>query len=650
MSAVEYCWTIHVTDPPQCKIDGSVCTTTLPDWGCYKIELTVRDKACGTARTSFHEVALIPPGVDVCTPGNPDFSFLYPTPDPTGIYAIGSLSNPSPGMGSFEDRRPLEVRVLVTPKCYCEGADPEDCAAALVFSDTPTTPPGAPSDLSDPGDDVQFRLVVRRLSASPPFFVDHDLNAEVRVTDLCPNVDGGPKYYLVTVDDLGEIPWSAHLDETVFSTVFLQGRTNCVREVQGSTTVCVPPVSTQWRNIGGPLKMVNHPTALDDAFWSGHYDEMDATYRFTVNGSDDPEEPYPLGDSQAMDFGIVDAGVPAYQDNQVNTGFTSRIACQAGQWLSEDGTGSSSGNLMENEIDAVPQIVGGSEFSVPGFAGSDVPAYEWCDHSEIFEHEMSQELFRAIIYAGFIGPIPVNIWASVGFGLEIMMDAYLEFRVSPFAPLPSGNFVETQFTLVSSLFLSIPCQIGADILGGIATVVLRLRPEAYFEFDPYVVAGLRATPQIDIDYYLEATFSLFMDVEACIQTIIFGEQCLPTIEIPLVDETNIFPPHGTNPTPESCGEGDTSSVASGGALPAGTFTVSSYEIANMPVSIVSPDGTVVVDAWASEESTGKVVKVCVTESGCDPIVFQSGQPGLGWYFLDPQAAFLDDDTVVFTGT
>ncbi|MCA8961747.1 MAG: hypothetical protein KDC38_14585, partial [Planctomycetes bacterium] len=651
VTSIDYCWAIHVSDPPQCKIDDSVCTTTLPDWGCYKIELTVRDKACGTSRTFSFEVALLPENADVCTPGNQDFSFIFPTPDPTGTYAIGNLSQPTPGQGSFVDERPFEVRVLVAPRCYCDGADPLLCPPAFVFDDTATTPPGAPSDLSDPGDDVQFRRAVKKYVAIPPFVLYYDLDAEVRVTDLCPDVGGGPKYFLVHVDDLGEVPFSTHLSDTRFDTVYLQGRTNCVREVQGSMTVCLPPASNAWHNIGGPLKMANHPRALDDSFWSGHYDEAEATYRFAINGSSEPEEAFPLGDSQALDFGIVDAGIPAYEDNQVNTGFTSRIACQFGQWFSEDGAGSSSGSLLENAIDTAPQVVGSTEFSVPGFAGNDFPAYQWCNHAEIFEHQMSQELFRSIIYAGFIGPVPVNIWASVGLGLQVMIDSYLEFRVSPFAPLPTGNYVETQYTLVSSIFITIPCQIGADILGGIASVALRLRPEVYFEFDPYVIAGLRDSPQIDLDYFLQSTFSLYMDIEACIQTIIFGEQCLPTIEVPLVEETDILPPHGSDPTPTSC-DGGTSSASfpAGGSFPAGSVTITSYDIANAPVSVVSPDGTVVVDAWTSEESAGRVLKVCVTELGQAPVVFNSLIPGLGSYYLDPQAAFVDNDTLLFTGT
>lgn len=643
VSDLEYCWAIHTMEPPECKIDDSVCTTVLPDWGCYKIDLTVIDKACGTSRTFFHEVALVPADDSICVPGNQDYSFVFPTPDPAGTFAIGNLSNPSPGNGHFADERPFACRVLVVPRCYCDGASPAQCTTPLVFEDTPTTPPGAPSDLSDPGDDVQFRLVVRRPTG------DYDLDAEIRVTDLCPDVVGGPKYFYVYVDDLGEIPFHPQLHDTDFRKVHLQGRTNCIRQVIGTSTVCVPPASAQWWDIGGPLEMTNHPAALDDAYWSGHYEEGDGTYRFAVNSTDDQEESFPLGDSEPLGFGIVDAGVPSYSGNNVGTGFTSRIACQLGAWFSEDGAGSSSGALLGNEIDSAPQVVEGTELSVATFAGGFAPAYRWCDHTDIFEHEMSQDLFRSIIYAGFIGPVPVNIWASVGLGLKVMIDSYLEFRVSPFVQLPTGNYVEMQYTLVSSVFVTIPCQIGADILGGIASVVLRLRPEVYFEFDPYIIAGLGATPQLTLDYYLLATFALYMDVEACIQTLIFGEQCLPAIEIPLVEETDIIDPHGTSPVPEDCDGGGISTIAAASSA-FGKIGWSSYEIANMPISIVSPDGSTVVDAWASEDGSGKLLKVCVTTNGGTPIQFSLGLPGAGWYLLDPQAAFVDNDTVLFTGT
>ncbi|MFN0059195.1 MAG: IPT/TIG domain-containing protein [Planctomycetota bacterium] len=649
-SHIEFCWSIQVFEPALCKIDDAVCVTDLPDWGCFGIDLTVRDKACGIERTTFDEVPLIPPST-TCTPGSLYFSFLFPTPDPVGIHAIANLRDPSPGNGEFGTKRPLAVRVLVTPLCYCAGVMP--CAGAFVFEDTPFTPPGAPPDLSDPGDDVQFRLVVRELTTG---IVYHDLNAEVRVMDLCPDVADGPKYFLVYVDDLGEIPWSPYLNDRSPRTVRLQGRTNCVRSLNGPGTVCTPVADT-WHNIGGPIKMMNHPDALDSAFWSGYYDEGDDTYRFAINSSANQEEPFPIPDSVAIEFGIVDAGIPAYEGNIVNTGFTSRIAYQPGGWFAEQGTGSSSGSLLENELATVPQVVEGNEFFFSGaslFSGAPLTqlAYEWCDHADIFEHRMSQELFRSLIYAGFIGPIPVNIWGSVGLSVAIMIDSYVEFRVAPFDAFPSGNFTEMQYTLVSEVDISLPCQIKTDILGGIASIALRLVPGGEFDLAPFIIAGLGSSSVFLADYYLSATIELVMEAEACIQTLIFGEQCLPTIEVTLIPETDIIPPHGSPPTLSTCGGSLSSPMSSGAtAAPLGPgVTITSYEIANAPFSIVSPDGQTVVDAWVSANGSGRFLKVCVTEAGSAPIVFDGGIPGFAWYFLDPQAAFVDNDTVIFVGT
>ncbi|MEM7263651.1 MAG: hypothetical protein AAF488_16810, partial [Planctomycetota bacterium] len=103
---VEYCWSIQAFHPPLCKIDAPTSVHNLPDWGCYGIDLIVRDKACGTQRRFFDEVPLIPDATQ-CTPGNDYFSFLYPTPDPQGLYAIAGLRNPSPGNGFFQSERSL---------------------------------------------------------------------------------------------------------------------------------------------------------------------------------------------------------------------------------------------------------------------------------------------------------------------------------------------------------------------------------------------------------------------------------------------------------------------------------------------------------------------------------------------------------------
>ncbi|MEM7261532.1 MAG: dockerin type I repeat-containing protein, partial [Planctomycetota bacterium] len=548
--------------------------------------------------------------------------------------------------------RSLEARVLVTPKCFCDMTDP--CAGAFVFLDTPQTPPGAPSDLSDPGDDVQFRLAVEETITSPPGVIYHDLNAEVRVLDLCPDVADGPKYFMVTIDDLGSIPASPHLDDFVGRPVYLQGRTNCTRQIDGATTVCEPvPMADLdlWWNIGGPMTMLNYPSALDAAFWSGYFDEADQTYRFTIRGSQNTEESFVLEDTAPLDFGIVDAGIPSYAGNNVNAGFTSRIAWQGGNWFAEQGLGSSSGRLLENELTAAPQVVTASQFDPEnpsfGAGGGIFPAYRWCQQTPIFSNQMSQELFRSIIYAGPIGPIPVNIWGSVGLGLAIAIDSYIEFRASPFVPMPSGNFVEMQYTLVSQIDISIPCQISCDILGGIASIGLGLRPDVAFDFAPYVIADLGGSSTFDVDYYLKATFALVMEATACVQTLLFGEQCLPVIEIPLIPETDILPQHGTDPTPAACGG---SGVASSFPSSAGAIVINQYELASAPVSITSPDGQVVVDAWVSDEVSGKLLKVCVTEQGGISLTLGEAIPGFSWYLLDPDATFIDNDTAIFAAT
>lgn len=638
----EYCWTLRIEEPPVCKVDGPITLQKFPSWSCFKVELMIRDKACGTSRTYFQEVALLPNTLDLCTPGNPYYSFLPPTPDPSTIFAIGNLRNPTPGNGSFQGVRPLDMSLLVVPRCYCDGVPLSQCPGAFVYDDTPTTPPGAPPDLSDPSDQIQFRLAVRQYTSIFPLeWTDHDLNAEVRVNDLCPDVAEGPKYFRVYVDDLSEVPFSPYLDDQVFRRVYLQGRTNCYDTGSG----CQP--QSDWRDIAS-FKMTNHPSALDVGYWRGQYEEATATYEFVTQAAQQPEIMQIVPDSQGLDFGIVDAGIPPYEGQNVRQGFTARFETSGGVWRSGAGIGTTSGILLDNELQGSPHLVDGEDTQVFGLTGGLETVYEWCDQKEIFRQNFSQELFRSIIYAGTIGPIPVNIWGSVGLGLRFSINSLVQTRVAPFAPLSGGNYFEFQAYLLSSVALSIPCEVSADILGGIASLALRLVPETQFDVAPYIDVALGADPREDISYFIEATIEIALEVEACVQTLIFGEQCLPTITIPLVPETEIIDNTGHDylPSPSSA-----CMSASAGMTPslAGGIVISSYEVANRPMSFVSPNGEVVVDGWASADGSGRFLKMSVTE-GDNVTDFESGVPGISWYFLDPAGAFISNDKALIVGT
>ena len=103
----EYVWTIYDRGGnPQKVSSGSASnvTTKFQDWGCYYIDITVKDKACPRSRTQSFQIAVAPAQLD-CTPGNDYFSFLFPTPEPSGICGIVGL-DPAPGQGTMANRGP----------------------------------------------------------------------------------------------------------------------------------------------------------------------------------------------------------------------------------------------------------------------------------------------------------------------------------------------------------------------------------------------------------------------------------------------------------------------------------------------------------------------------------------------------------------
>lgn len=640
----EYCWTIEATEPAHAVTGGPLHTDFVPEYNCYEVCLTIRDLACGTSRTYFAEIVVSPPDRNVCPPGTMYNAFLRPTPDPSTIHAIANLANLDPALGTFSSVRPLELQLFVAPLCWCQYAPLDECPSILILDD-----PGAdPVDLSGPEDDVQFRLAVRLLSSlDPPVFTYFDLGAEIRVLDLCPNVVEGPKYLQLRIDDLGEIPWSSLLDDYDFTQVFLQGRTNYTYELNGGMTDRIP-VSDDWSNISH-LRMTNHPEVLESTYWNGYFDEADASYHFNARGTEDPTVVRDIPDSETINFGIVDAGIPAYSGQEIRSGFTSRFGTSGGSWFAETGDSKAGGSLFENDLRGAPHTLEPQTIQNTTF-GPGVPAYEWCDAKSIVKHSFSQTLFEAIIYAGTIGPIPVNIWGQVGLGLSISVDSIIQNRVAPFDPfVSSGDFFELDYVVESEVEIRIPCGIRTDILGGIASIALRLVPTVNFLLHPYLEVDVPSNPSPVPMVFAENTFSLDMEAEACVQTLILGEQCLPTITIPLIPPMEIIDIPSDGPPPAtSCGPPLTATQTLPPSSPGGIL-IESYEIANKPVTVVSPDEQIVVDAWVSADTIGRFLKVDITEGGTIDSV-ETGVPGIAWYFLDPDAAFIANDKVMFVGT
>jgi len=630
-SDFEYEWSVGSVEPEIVKVDGPTTILKLPDWGCYPVRITVRDLGCATSRTVFQEIAVAPTGVDLCDSGGP-FSFVYPTPDPGSLVGIVDLQNHA--NGDFDGVRPIELRVLVAPQCTCDGTRP--CEAAQV------------GDGMGQPDSVEFRLAVATLVPGGPSgfqFVYDPLPAPIEVEDLCPEVTEGLKYFKLTIADIGSIPSNPLLGNGYgFAPVTFQGRATAGNDA--------------WHSFGSFLSLANSPPMLQGAHWSGHFDPQDASYHFLVRSSQDTEQEYAFGNTVAIDFGLADAGIPAYADNRIAGGFTTRFTMQGKQWSTHDASATSSGSMLENDLKGVPQQVEGE--LLPALGPGSPPVWQWCSHRNVFNSHFSQTLFEALIYAGTIVVVPVEIWGSVGLGLSFDVDSYVEATVSLFAPLPGGHNAEIQFSLASQVELSIPVEVSVDILGGIASVTLGLVPRTTFDLIPSILTTYSAggSPSVAAEHTLHADLALDMTAEACVQTLVLGEQCSPTVEIPLIDPpvTLLHSVSGTPLPPGSCGPGAASaagsSAASASSALLGQAGGTIYEQAIMPFSIVSPDGSTVVDGYATEDSVGKFVKVIVREAGEPEVVLSvyTSFPSPLSYFVDPQAAFIADDHAIIIGT
>jgi hypothetical protein len=185
---------------------------------------------------------------------------------------------------------------------------------------------------------------------------------------------------------------------------------------------------------------------------------------------------------------------------------------------------------------------------------------------------------------------------------------------------------------------------------------MRLRPEATINLIPYFLLKFPQQVQPTVDFFLEALFSLYFEVEACIQTLILGEQCFGTGEIAIIEDAEIFATHGSKPTRPGgdCSEGNGGSF---GDLLAGieaedatgrggdTLITQAYQVAVAPLTIVSPDRNTVVDAWVTADA-GTLLELRVNENPVKSAVL----PGTSFYMIDPAGAFVANDAAIIAWT
>ncbi len=641
-SHFEYKWTVHDRPNPTTKTTYSspVLEYCVSDWGCYLVDIEVIDKQCGFSKKRSYEVPIVPPPQDLGCPNTP-FTFRFPTPDPGGMYGVVGLKAPNApsGPGLFEGTRPVEFRVLVVPQCYCAETNP--CPAACL-------PTADPCPL--PAKKVEFRLAWKNGSTYTKV-----QGVEIQVEDLCPNVTEGAKYFMVRIEDLGKIPPQGWTQKTVHN-VFMQGR-----QVQSDP-------NAGWRNVGETdntnkaLKLFEHPSNLDSNFWNGHFLEGDQSYHFVSKTSDSTEQNAPIGPSNELDLGLpaVDVSVPSY-DNNASTGFTSRFMMLNGVWGPEVGAGSTSGEVVSNKMDGQPfevepSVVGGGGGRGGGDgSGGALDVYEWCRGDEILNESISQTLFESIIYTGTIWIIPVTIWGRIGLGLDLFIASHALIRVSPFGPLEGGPFAQAEFSLDSSVKLSIPCEISCDILGGVLSIALRLIPSATFLLKANV-GTIDASPHVN--FFAECFLDLLMQIEGCLDLLI-TEACI-TFDIPILEHETLIttaPEHPCFDIP-SCDDDDVPITPCGGGGGAEAVTLKKeqigggagvvqfelpYQSISAPVTVFSPDKKSLMELSFNQNG---VTSIQINGSPAETSSFglTTGD------FLNPAATFVSNTAILVAWT
>ncbi|MBN1442707.1 MAG: hypothetical protein JXA90_08360 [Planctomycetes bacterium] len=633
----QYEWVIQEKPPfPPIFTRMARAEVILTQWKCYYVTVTVRDLRCGASRTYGTQVSVYPQEIEC--PVERYHDFLFPTPDPGGIYGVAGLDPPPGGAarGEFQSTRPVEFRVMVVPRC--DGG-----------RFTPAT-----------AEDVRFELVNagQVVAASNPS--DPEGEGElIKVIDECGDVEAGkPKYFRVLVEDLGRLP--DQFLEKSFQDVQFRAISVQYRDLSG-TSHPVPEAQIPVP-IGRPLHLTNSPPCLDHGYWSGYFDEKDESYHFTVKVS--PEAQFQFADdemrySRELPLPIdVPGGVSIPSlESRLNVGLVTRFLMKDGVWLPEPATSMVAGLVLSNELNGAPLDVAplsakGEGLGADGGGGQFGEPYRWCHHEQILRGGFRQTLVETLLYAGAIGPVPVEMWGTIELGMDYGVDAYIDAEISPFAPLTTGPFIENHLYLLSHVKVYLPCGVRADVLFGVFSVAVRMVPEADFRLDTHVGVSDGTTVH---ERCVSGTLGLSLEAEACVD-LLFWDECWGKTVTLLRDEP-LFASGLLNVEidPTTCDD-----KAAGGRLGGrrkdggGDLglkeqpSITIYIEESAPATAISPSGETTLDAYVDADGQGVVV---IDGDLVIPVVTNPAIP-VFHKVRDPAAAFLSDDValVAFTRT
>lgn len=334
----------------------------------------------------------------------------------------------------------------------------------------------------------------------------------------------------------------------------------------------------------------------------------------------------------------MDVSIPSY-NNDLHAGFVTRFKLEGDVWSAETGTGSSTGELLSNKLDGAPVKVSPTTVN----AKDSGPTYQWDSQMTIFKNNFSQQLFHALLWAGTIGPVPVEMWGSVGLNMDTFIEARVSAQVKPFAELgDGGHTVSTDFYLLSDIDLQVPCEARADVLFGVASVAARLIPEANFQLDTHV--GMRDTESFD-DLYLRATVSLGYELSACVDYL-FDESCWRTSDW-FFRNRNIISPRG-----DECIHPDGPAACDPQAKGGPDWLTGNREkndlifnvVLSAPEIAISPDGDTTVTIWVDQDG---IPRIRINEDDPETMPGVTNEPA---EFLDPAAAMLSNSAAMIAWT
>jgi hypothetical protein len=625
----EFIWRIHDVEggSDRAATTNNPFTTWVHRIGCYEVEVTVRDRSCNRKVRRSFEVAVLPLTLPSCDPRTPNFSIVAPAPDVSSVFAVTGIRQANGaivGQGEMVDRRRLYIRTLVIPPGCCGSRN-------FVCNDHPSAIEG----------DIEFRL----LAEAAPGLASVVIFGPAPMLDLCQNIVAGPKYFLAPVNDLGALPVIPAANGA-FRRVVVQGRTKRLRTAQNPFNGI--PVDEPWRELGPSIRVTNRPDSLVDSYWRGYFSTEDQTYHFITRTTENSVSAFGMPPTKAVRIPLPKLPIleiPSL-DNSLAAGLGTEITLGGdGQWNVGPMKSPAAGELLGNKIDSRPLEDEGKRLL--GRVVEET-TFSWEECETILEHSFEKELFRALIFSGTIGPVPVTIWATVGLGIEVAVRAGAGAKLSPFAPLIGQHFFEGDLWFDSSLKVTLPAKIRADIFFGVVSYIIGFEPSGTAEFIAHL--GAKDT-DLEAEFQFRVLLSLAVRMELCVLYLICTSTKFTIFDnLALVDERDttggrLLDAPGCEDDERRAIGRDEEGLAFGVG---GRDTIRIYFESFHPVAATSPDAQTALDV--SFRSDGRAV-VRETNVGANPRIIENvSGTAFSPPLLDPSISFLTNDLAMIAST